>query len=215
MSCGCAKATRGHARADAPNQMASKHSVLVVVCQIAWPGAAIDSEVPVSFSCGMGSWRRAGDGDWDLDRRGSGRHRPARKLPLLRVRPDSRGHLQPSPRAFGPLDHSEEWWASVMRDYRSREVDPRRQRDRLADCRGRSVTFACEPCGIRRTVAVDDVLPRFGADYLVQYLKHDLVQCPQRRGHRRCGVAYVERLSPGSTSEPAASREPIRCADDE
>ena len=112
-------------------------------------------------------------------------------IPLLRVRAEPDGRLVPSPRAFGPLDSSEEWWQAVLRDQRARAIDPRRLRDRAADCAGHTLAIACSECGLRRAFTCDELIERFGPDYMVQYAKYDLIECPQGRGHRRCRVTYV------------------------
>ena len=137
----------------------------------------------------MGSWRQRGDSDWDMG--GGARRSPGTIIPLLRVRADADGRLTPAPRAFGPLDHDEHWWQAVLRDQRARPVDAKRLRDRAESLAGHMLSVACEACGLRRSFSGDEVIARFGADYLVAYAKHDMIECPQAKGPRRCQIRYV------------------------
>jgi hypothetical protein len=141
----------------------------------------------------MGSWRRHGDSDWSTDRHEPRRRQafPSARIPLLRVRAEPDGRLLPSPHAFGPLDSSEEWWQAVLRDQRARPIDPQRLRDRAGDCAGHTLAISCAECGVRRAFTGDQLVERFGHDYLVQYARYDLIDCPQRRGHRRCRARYI------------------------
>jgi hypothetical protein len=138
----------------------------------------------------MGSWRQHGDSDWDTGG-GGGRRAPGSPLPLLRVRAGVDGRLTPALRGFGPLDHNEHWWQAVLRDPRARPVDPKRLRDRAESLAGRTLTIACEDCKLRRSFSGDDVIARFGADYLVAYAKHDMADCPKAHSHRRCQIRYT------------------------
>jgi hypothetical protein len=128
--------------------------------------------------------------DWGLDgKRGYRSSADAsRSIPLLRVTVDHDGRLRPAPRGFGPADTNEAWWESVLRDHRVRTVDPRRHSDRLGTIGDGTITVACNRCRLRKAFAIDALIEQYGADYMLRYLRFDLVSCG--RSARHCAVVY-------------------------
>jgi hypothetical protein len=138
----------------------------------------------------MGTRRDSSGSDWPLDRapRGNRSSNAGRPIPLLRVRFDRDGRITPTPRALGPTDTNDAWWESVLHDHRARTVDPRRHSDRLGTIGGGTITVACNRCRLRKAFAVDTLLEQYGADYMLRYLRFDLVNCG--RSARHCAVLY-------------------------
>lgn len=108
-------------------------------------------------------------------------------MPVLRVKMDCNGNLQPVKRAFGPTDTSLEWWEAVLRDYRARPVDPKRHMDRLGYMSG-GLTIRCHRCRLRKSFEVEDLKEQYGPEYMIFWLRFDLANCG--RPHRHCGVLY-------------------------
>jgi hypothetical protein len=111
------------------------------------------------------------------------------QLPRLRVVPDSNGSFVTVLGARPQTPGGEGWWLAVMNDWRT----PRQTRhhfDRLGEHLAKMVVIACEECKLQREFHTAELLPIYGADYRMVYLRYDLAGCPAHRKFDECEVHY-------------------------
>jgi hypothetical protein len=92
-----------------------------------------------------------------------------------------------------PMIDEERWWLSVLHDPRARWPSEKRLTAtgrhahlRLDRWRRRTITLACDLCGVRKSFDTEQVVQMFGEDYNMVRLRHALVPC----GRRSSGHAF-------------------------